>query len=181
MNQLGIWCRPASKQKEVALEIQLGKCCSCPSIDSSGIELKKRDLHKTLFWKNPRPWGLSWGSKQMGLFVSLGGGHAAKRQLSHPALPLWAGSPTCYEAGVIREMNSTRGIFIGWTHGSAGGLLKSNIELWLQTGTVRGLGEEGAEGWVEGKQGSPKGGRTLLGRLLFPFGAAEKWIVGIVD
>lgn len=116
MNQLGIWWRPASKQKEVALEIQLGKCCSCPSIDSSGIELKKRDLHKTLFWKNPRPWGLSWGSKQMGLFVSLGGGHAAKRQLSRPALPLWAGSPTCYEAGVIREMNSTRGIFIGWTH-----------------------------------------------------------------
>lgn len=57
--------------------------------------------------------------------------------------------------------------------GSAGGLLKPNIELWLQTGTVRGLREEGAEGWVEGKQGSPKGGRTLLGRLLSPFGAPE--------
>lgn len=70
-------------------------------------------------------------------------------------------------------MNSTAVFLQDERTGSAGGLLKPNIELWLQTGTVRGLGEEGAEGWVEGKQGSPKGGRNLLGRLLFPFGAAE--------
>lgn len=76
----------------------------------------KNGLTQRSFLKTPRPWGLSWGSKPMGLFVSLGGGHAAERQLPHPALPLGAGSPTCYEAGVIREMNSTGGIFTGWTH-----------------------------------------------------------------
>lgn len=35
------------------------------------------------------------------------------------------------------------------------------------------LGEEGAERCAQGKQGSPKGGRTLLGRLLFAFGAQK--------
>lgn len=70
-------------------------------------------------------------------------------------------------------MNSTAVFLRDEGTGSAGGLLKPNIEWWLQTGTERDLGEEGAEGWVEGKQGSPKGGRTLLGRLLFPFGAPE--------
>lgn len=46
---------------------------------------------------------------------------------------------------------------------------------------MQGLGEEGGEGWVKGKQGNPKGGKTSLRRLLFLFGAPEKWIVGIAD
>lgn len=56
----------------------------------------------------------------MGLFHLLllwgGGRHTAQEQLFHPALSLRAGSPTCCEPGVIREMNGTSGIFTGWTH-----------------------------------------------------------------
>jgi len=48
----------------------------------------------------------------MGLFCLQGGGeYTATEQLFHPALPLRAGSPTCYEPGVIRETNGTGGIF----------------------------------------------------------------------
>jgi len=53
----------------------------------------------------------------MGLFCLQGGGeYTATEQLFHPALPLRAGSPTCYEPGVIRETNGTGGIFTRWTH-----------------------------------------------------------------
>ena len=44
-SQLGIWRGSASKQKEAVLEIQLGKCCWCPSIDSGGTELKKMPIN----------------------------------------------------------------------------------------------------------------------------------------